>query len=180
MILARFTWPKAVQTNKFWCKECLQCQQNKISRHTKPKTCQIYDGNTRFSHIHLDIVGPLSAVPDSPQRYLVRFTNRMTKWVEAQLVSSTTADVISNAFLNSWFSRFGVPLYIITDRGSQFESELFECLGKIIGFCRLKTTAYHLQSNVQIERFHRTIKEALKSAKSDWLRALPFVVWNSN
>ena len=102
MILARFTWPKAGQNIKFWCEECLQCQQNKISRHIKPRTCQFNDGITRFSHIHLDIVGPLSAVPDSPHRYLVTFlvSDRTTKWVEAQPVSSTTADNIIDAFLN--------------------------------------------------------------------------------
>ena len=136
-----------------WCKECLQCQQNKISRHTKPKTSQINDGITRFSHIHLDIVGPLSAIPDSPHRYPVTFTDRMTKWVEAKPLSSTTAVVISDAFLNSWFSRFGVPLYITTVRGSQFE-----CLAETNGFCRLRTSAYHHQSNGRIERFHRTLR----------------------
>ena len=179
MTLARFTWPKAGQNIKLWSKECLQCQQNKILGHTKTKTCQINDCITRFSHIHLDIVGQLSAVPDSPQRYLVTFTDRMTKWIEAQPVSSTTADVISDVFLNSWFSRFGMPLYITTDRGSHVESELFECLAKTVGFCRLTTTAYHPQSNSQIERFHRTLKEALKSAKSDWLRALPIVLFRT-
>ena len=85
MILAKFTWPKVGQKIKMWCKECLQCQQNKNSRHTKPKTCQINDGITRFSHIHLDIVGPLSAIPDSPHRYPVTFTDRMTKWVRQNL-----------------------------------------------------------------------------------------------
>ena len=81
MILARFKWPKAGEIIKFWCKECLQCQQNKISRHIKPRTCQFNDGITRFSHIHLDIVGPLSAVPDSLHRYLVAFTEeRQNGW----------------------------------------------------------------------------------------------------
>ena len=117
------------------------------------------------------------ALPDSSHKYLVNFTGRMTKWVEAQTVSSTTADIISDAFLNSWFSRFGVHSYITADRGSQFEGELFECLAKTIGFCRLRTTDYHPQSNGQLERFHRTVKEALKSAKSDWLRALPIVLF---
>ena len=130
-----------------------------------------------FTQIHLDMVGPLSAVTECPHRYLVTFTDRMTKWVEAQPVPSTTADVMSDAFLNSWFSRFGVPLYITTDRESQFESELFECLAKTISFCRLRTTAYHPQSNGQKEKFHRTLKEALKSAKSDLLRTLPIVLF---
>ena len=68
-------------------------------------------------------------------------------------------------------------MYLTTDRGSQFESELFECLAITIGFCRLRTTAYHPQSNGQIERFNRTLKEALNSAKSDWLIALPIVLF---
>ena len=89
-------------------------------------TCHINDGINRFSPILLDFVGPVSAVPDSPHKYLVTFTERVTKWVDAQPVSSTTADVISDASLNSWFSRFGGPLYIT--------SELFECLAKTIGF----------------------------------------------
>ena len=118
MILARFTWPKAGQNTKLWCKYCLQCQQNKTSRHTflssKPKTSQINDGITRFSRIHLDIVEPLSAIPDSP--HIVTFSNRMTKWVEAQPVSTTKADVMRDALLNSWFSRFGVFLYITTGK----------------------------------------------------------------
>ena len=91
----------------------------------------------------------------------------MTEWVESQPVSLTKADVIIDDFLNSRFSRYGVPFRITTFRDSQFESEFFECLAKTIGFCRLRTTAYHLQTNVHIERFHKTLKGALKSAKSD-------------
>ena len=70
-----------------------------------------------------------------------------------------------------------MPLYLTTDRGSQFESELFERLAKTIGFCRLRATAYHPQSKSLIERFHETLKEALNSAKTDWLRALPIVLF---
>ena len=40
-----------------------------------------------------------------------------------------------------------ILLYMTKDRGSQFESELFERLAKTIDFCRLRTTAYHPQSN---------------------------------
>ena len=68
-------------------------------------------------------------------------------------------------------------LYITTDRGSHFEGELFECLVKTIGFCRLRTTAYDPRSNGQIKRFPRTLKEALKLAKRGWLRALPIVLF---
>ena len=99
----RFTWPKTGQNIKLWSKNCFRCQQNRISRHTNVKTCQINDDLNKFSHMLLDIVRPLSAVPDSPHWYLETFNDRMTKWVEAQPVSSNTADVISEALLNLWF-----------------------------------------------------------------------------
>jgi len=73
-------------------------------------------------------------------------------------------------------SRFGVPLYLVTDRGRQFESELFDKLSSIIGFHRLRTTAYHPQSNGIIERVHRTIKTALKARGGEWLQNLPAVL----
>ena len=41
--------------------------------------------------------------------------------------------------------------------------------------------AYHPQSIGQIERFHRMLEEVLRSAQSDWLRALPIFLfgdWN--
>ena len=107
MILARFTCPKAGQDIKLWCKECPQCQQKKIS---KPETSQINDGIKRFSHIHLDNVGPLSAAPDSPHWYLVNFTDRMTKWVEAEPVSSPTVVFVVfqiwHAFIHNHRQRF--------------------------------------------------------------------------
>ena len=128
MVLARFTWPKIGQNIKLWRKECLQCQQNKNSRRSKLKTCQIDDGITRFSHVQLDNAGPLSSVPDSPHGYSVTFVNRVTKWFEAEPLSSTKPYVICDAILNSESSRFGIT----TERGFQFESKLFEYLAKIL------------------------------------------------
>ena len=80
---------------------------------------------TRYSRVHLDIVGPPSAAQDSPHQNLTTFKDRMTKLIGVQPISSPTADVKTASFLNSWISKFGVPLSITTDRGSQFESAIF-------------------------------------------------------
>ena len=71
---------------------------------------------------------------------------------------------------------YTVHLDIVTDRGRQFESELMSHLSSLIGFHRLRTTAYHPQSNGMVERFHRTLKNALKARPDDWLVALPSVL----
>ena len=175
MILARFTSSNAQRTIKEWCHNCLTCQEMKITRHIHPSTRQLNEAVARFTHIYMDIVGPLPAINNSPFRYLVTFIERSTNWIEAHPVHSITAEEVCHAFLTSWFSRFGVPLYITTDRGTQFESQLFAHLSQTLVFCRLRTTSYHLQSNGKVERFHRTLKAELMSSKTDWIAALPVV-----
>ena len=177
LVLARFTWPDAKKDIKSWCQECQQCQQSKVTTHIKHLPVDIPDAPSRFSHVHMDVIGPLPTISGHPYRYLVTFIDRNTRWCEAQPVSSITAESIATAFVTAWFSRFGTPLYLTTDRGTQFESELFQNLSKIIGFTRLRTTAYHPQSNGKVERFHRTLKTALIASNHDWLTALPVVLF---
>ena len=116
MILARFTWPNAHSTTKEWCYNCLSCQQMKLTRHIHPPTRQVDEAVACFTHVHIDIIGPLPAINNSPFRYLVSFTDRSTKWIETHQVLSITAKEVCHAFLTSLFSRFGVPLYITNDR----------------------------------------------------------------
>lgn len=78
------------------------------------------------------------------------------------------------SFVSTWRSRFGVPLHVVTDRGSQFESELFSELPKIIVFQRRRTTSYHPQTN-GFERAHRTLKTAITAMEESCLSALPII-----
>ena len=160
----------------------MSCQQSKIHLHTKSPVSNFDLPSSRFQTVHIDIVGPLPTVPNlsdpylSPYRYLLTCIDRATRWIEVQPLVDITAQTIAQAFVNTWISRFGVPLHVITDRGAQFESEMFKELSAVVGFHRLRTTAYHPQSNGMIERAHRTIKTALKARKENWLQALPIVL----
>ena len=86
------------------------------------------------------------------------------------------ATSVAVAFISGWVSRFGCPLLLITDRGAQFESELFSHLSSLLGFHHIRTTGYHPQSNGMIERFHRTLKSAIKTRKQNWFISLPIVL----
>ena len=108
MILARFTWPNAQRTIKEWCHNCLTCQQMKITIHIRPPTRQVNEDVARFTHVHMDIVGPLPDINSSPFRRLVTFIDRSRNWIEAHSVYSVTAEEICHVFLISCFSRVGV------------------------------------------------------------------------
>ncbi|KYQ50110.1 Pol polyprotein [Trachymyrmex zeteki] len=78
--------------------------------------------------------------------------DRFTRWPEAVPIPDISADTVTTAFYTNWVARFREPAVIITNRGSQFESQLFQALTKLIGSKRTRTTAYHPVSNGMIER----------------------------
>lgn len=182
LVKARYFWPDMDRVIRKMCRECSACQQAKIQRHTKTEVKFFTLPSERFQTVHLDIVGPLPPAKQhgeqftSSYRYLLTCIDRATRWIEAIPLAEITAASVASAFVTAWISRFGVPLYVITDRGSQFEAELFTELSTLIGFHRLRTTAYHPQSNGMIERAHRTIKTAITARKQSWLDALPIVL----
>ena len=181
IIKSRYYWPQMDKDIKAWVKECQGCQTAKVNRHTKTEISTFYSGG-RFQTVHIDIVGPLPPCDivgqsfSKPFKYLLTCIDRSTRWIEATPITEITAEAIATAFVNTWISRFGVPLYVITDRGTQFESELFQRLSEMVGFHRIRTTAYHPQTNGMIERTHRTIKAALKARKGNWCSSLPLIL----
>ena len=178
LIAERFYWRRMSSNIKQWCRQCTVCQQQKVARHTKAPWTPLKEPSSRFATVHMDIVGPLETSRDfhrdnMPYRYIVTFIDRYTRWVEAIPTCGITAEEVARAFLNIWVSRWGVPLELITDRGKQFESQLFTELSKLLGFTRIRTTSYHPQSNGLIERQHKTLKNILRCHSEDWIETLP-------
>ena len=97
--------------------------------------------DARFDIVHIELVGPLP--PSKGFTYLFMCIDRFTIWPEAIPLTSATTEAIAQSFLNGWSARFGVPSTIVTDRGRQFESHLWNSLMILLGTKRLRTTAYH-------------------------------------
>ena len=160
-----------------WAGQCETCATSKIERHTNPPVMLIPAPSERFSQVHVDIVGPFS--PDEGFRYLLTMVYRTTRWPEAAPLADTTADTVLQAFLGNWVARFGIPNTVVTDRGAHFTSETWRKALAQLGVKVTTTTAYHPQTNGIVERFHRTLKAALRcavKASQWWMRLLPWVM----
>ena len=176
LITSRFVWPGINADVRRWTRSCVQCQRAKIHRHTTTPLSSFPNPDARFDVVHIDLVGPLP--PSRGYNYLLTCVDRFTRWPEAIPLTSITADAVAQAFLSGWISRFGVPSTIITDRGRQFESQLWNNLMSLLGSKRARTTAYHPQTNGMVERFHRQLKAALKAQPTPdaWMDSLPLIL----
>jgi len=176
LVCSSFCWPRMGAFVSALVRNCLHCQKAKIHRHVVLQAAHIPVPVRRFSHIHVDLVGPLPR--SSGFSYLFTVIDRTTRWPEAIPLTSVTAADCAAALLQGWIQRFGVPDTITSDRGPQFTSSLWAALCSLLSIKHTQTTAYHPQSNGLVERFHRRLKDALRAraAGADWYLHVPWVL----
>ena len=102
-----FVWPGLAADVVALCKECAACNRAKVTR--QPTTMAI--PAARFSHVHVDVVGPLRP-SHAGQTHLLTMIDRSTRWSEAVLLRETTAEAVMDAFVAMWVACFGMPCVI--------------------------------------------------------------------
>ena len=173
---AKYVWPRMAADITKWTQTCISCQRAKITRHVRAPLDNFHDPSKRFQHIHVDVVGPLP--PSQGFTHLLTVIDRFTRWPEVIPIRDTSAITLARALLFNWIARFGTPLVITSDRGTQFTSALWSQLSALLGTDLRHTTSYHPQANGMVERFHRDLKAALRARLRGptWTDDLPWVL----
>lgn len=78
----------------------------------------------------------------------------------------TVADVLVKEFV----CRFGVPLFIHSDQGRNFESAVFGEMCRLLGISKTRTASLHPQSDSMIEKVNQTIENQLSKYVEDHQR----------
>ena len=104
----------------------------------------------------------------------------LTGWAEAVPIDDQRAVTVAHDVYAEWIEHYGVPEQIHSDRGTQFESALFEELCIAFGIDKTHTTPYRLQANGKCERFNRmlitTLRRAVQKRHYDWEPLMPAVL----
>jgi transposase InsO family protein len=124
-----------------WAAECLKCQKGKVHRHVRLRPQHVAVPAQWFSHIHVDLVGPLPASEGAT--YVFTVIDRNTRWFEALLLDDISAKSCAGVLIQGWIARYWVPVVITSDWGSQFTLALWDSLCNILGIKHVQTTAQH-------------------------------------
>ena len=162
-----------------WVKQCEKCARRKSPCQKSRAPLQPSFVGAPLERIAIDIFGPL---PYSRRRnrYIMVVMDYFTKWAEAYPLRNQEAETVAKVLVEQFICRFGVPLSIHTDQGTNFESRVFQSICRLLGINKTRTTPYHPQSDGLVERFNRTIQIMLsmyvKEDQSDWDVHLPYVM----
>ncbi|GJT67001.1 reverse transcriptase domain-containing protein [Tanacetum coccineum] len=100
--------------------------------------------------------------------------------VEAKAFPASDARNIVN-FLKRLFMRFGIQKALISDRGSHFCNYHMERAMKRYGVVHRFSTAYHPQTNGQVENTNKVIKHILEKTignnRKEWSHKLDDALW---
>jgi transposase InsO family protein len=176
IVAAKFVWHGQNKQVGEWARQCIACQRAKVQTHTRAPLQEFAVPDKRFSHLNIDIVGPLP--PSRGFTHLLTIVDRFTRWPVAIPINDTSAASCASALIHHWISNFGMPDDMSSDRGTQFISEFWAALAQLLGTSLHKTTSYHPQANGLVERFHRSLKASLAARLTgpSWFDELPWVM----
>ena len=132
----------------------------------------------------MDLITDLSPV-DGFDSILVVVDQGLTKGVILIPCDKTITDEgTAKLLLENLYKRFGLPDKIISDRGPQFASKVFDKMLKLLGVKSVLSTAYHPQTDGTTEWVNQEIEAYLgiycASHPEEWVAALSTLEFTHN
>ncbi|UYV74164.1 hypothetical protein LAZ67_11002275 [Cordylochernes scorpioides] len=90
-------------------------------------------------------------------KWIIVCTEYMTRFATTKAIPDAGAMEIAKFIVEEIILRHGAPQQIITDRGTNFMSQIIKEINNLSGISHLKTTAYHPQTNGLTERLNKTL-----------------------
>ena len=113
----------------------------------------------RFSHVLVDIVGPL---PSSyGYKFLLTAVDRTSRLVHAMPLKEATASETATAFLHHWIPWLGTPSVVTSDNGASFTAGLWKGMMDRLNVEVKYSALYRQESIGMLERQHRDLKNSL-------------------
>ncbi|CAC5411488.1 unnamed protein product [Mytilus coruscus] len=169
--LQRFFWYLMKEDINNYVNACDICARNKPPHKTPKAPLGKVGVGAPMDRLSTDIIGPLPRTPRG-NKYILMVSDHFTKWVEIIPIPDQSAITCAEKILNKVISRLGCPLSLHSDRGSNYESQIFNEMCVMLEIKKTRTTVRNPKCNGLSERFNKTlcrmIRAYLKGRQTDW------------
>lgn len=183
-VKASYWFPKMRKFIKKYVESCLECNHSKSIVGKKPGFLHPIDKDgIPFHTIHIDHVGPF-VKSTKGNMFILVIIDAYTKYIYLKAVRNTKTSTTLKV-LYDYFSIFGAPQRIISDRGTSFTCHNFKKFLSEKGIKHVLNAVASPRANGQVERYNRTILNSLTAkcvglAENKWDDQLPEVQWGIN
>lgn len=184
LITNRFWWPTLQADVIALVHQCTTCNIVKSSHQRPAGLLQPLPVPQRpWSHIAIDFVTDLP--PSQNYTTILTVVDRFSKSCRfIPLAKLPTALQTAEALVQEVFRLYGLPEDIVSDRGPQFTSRVWQALFGQLNINVSLTSGYHPQSNGQVERLNQELTRFLRTYchqnQQDWSRFLMWAKYTQN
>lgn len=182
-----YFWPGMAADADKYVKACHQCHRSKPSRSPpkgllKPLAIPV----APWRDISVDFITPLPTCrrAGTDYRHLMVVVDRLTKMRHFIACSTMDAAEVANLFVSRIFCLHGAPDTIVSDRGTNFVSQLWTQISQRLGIKITASTAFHPETDGQTERVNAVLEMYLRNYvtfhQDDWADWLPLAEFASN
>jgi hypothetical protein len=134
-----------------------------------------------FSKWGLDFIGPINPLSFAGHIFILTSIDYFTKWTKVVPLRYSHDENVISFLKTNIFSRFGIPLEIITDNGPSFISaKLTQFLAKL-GVKHFTSSTYYPQGNGKFESTNKKLVRIIKRLSEDnprqWNTLHTYTLW---
>ena len=185
LVQRHWTWQGLARDAREYVRSCRECQLQKHSTHAPPGRLHPITARRPWQIVTLDLVGGLP--PSGPRKctYVLMMVDKFSKYVCLEpCVAELSAPDTAQIFVRRVVAEHGVPQVVISDRGPQFASQVWQQLLLLIGSRSALAASHHPQTDGQSERSIQTalrlIRTYAHSCPGSWVNQLPFLQFAMN
>ena len=166
MLVKHCAWPRMHEQTAEVVRGCVQCDRVRATFSTKHDRLKPMPINGMFYRFSIDYAGPFTTI-SGEKEYVIVIVEHFSKWIDPVHVrgegpeGSLTATTTSRAFQERVLARYGAPVEVVSDNGSEYRGE-FLALLRQHGIEHVEIPAGHPSTNGMAERIVRVMKESLR------------------
>jgi transposase InsO family protein len=152
-------------------RQCDLCAINRIAEKRRTNPQKLFPAQGPLESVAIEILGLLPWTKHG-NRFLLFIADRFSKFTKTVPLRTVTTFSVARAFCDHWAYVYGPPVSLLAYNGPQFTAKFFQAVCAELDIHKVFTTAYHPQTNGQVELYNRTTLASLRgfvaARQDDW------------